>query len=255
MAEAMIKGLLSKGILSEREIFVSDPQEERRNHLEKIYNVRTTAKNEDILKKSEIIVLAVKPQVMPTVLQGLSKHVKKTHLIISIAAGIKIDTLKAALPKGARIIRVMPNTPALVQAGASAYSPGENAKAEDIALVERLLFSVGTAVSVEERLMDAVTGLSGSGPAYVFAFIEAMEDAGVREGLPRPMAKALSIQTVLGSALMCIETGKNTSQLKEMVTSPGGTTIEGLHALEKGGFKGLIMDAVRAATEKAKKLG
>jgi pyrroline-5-carboxylate reductase len=175
--------------------------------------------------------------------------------LISIAAGVPITRLESALGDGARVIRVMPNTPALVGASASAYALGKSARPEDGELAQRLLSSVGVAFAVKESLLDAVTGLSGSGPAYVFLMIEALSDGGVAAGLPREIATKLAAQTVMGSAKMLLETGLHSGALKDMVTSPGGTTIEGLHELEKGGVRGAIINAVRAASEKSKRLG
>ena len=201
------------------------------------------------------MVLAVKPQIMDAVLADMAPFVKQRHLVISIAAGVPLGRIEGALPENTRVVRVMPNTPALVHAGAAAYCPGHAALPEDLQLVHSIFCSVGQAVMVSESLMDAVTGLSGSGPAYVFSFIQGMTDAGVREGLPRPVALELVVQTVLGSAVLCMETGRSPSELSEMGTSPGGTTIAGLYALEKGAFRASIMDAVRAAALRSRELG
>jgi pyrroline-5-carboxylate reductase len=176
-------------------------------------------------------------------------------VLISIAAGVPLARLEQGLPEKARVIRVMPNTPALIAAGASAYAPGKHATPEDADLAGRLLSAVGLALPVKESLLDAVTGLSGSGPAYVYQFIEALSDGGVATGLPREVATRLAAQTVLGAARMVLETGLHPGVLKDQVTSPGGTTIEGLHELEKGGMRGAVMNAVRAATERSRKLG
>ncbi len=186
---------------------------------------------------------------------GLRGKFTDNHLLISIAAGVTLTKLEGALPPGARVIRVMPNTPALVGAGASAFALGKSATAADGELAKKLLSAVGIAFQVKESLLDAVTGLSGSGPAYVYQFIEALSDGGVAAGLPRDMATKLAAQTVLGAAKMVLETGQHPGALKDQVTSPGGTTIEGLHELEKGRMRAIVMSAVRAATEKSKKLG
>ncbi len=256
MAEALIKGILSQGILKAEQISCSDPSEERRTLLGDAYNILVFQKNQDVIEKSDVIILAVKPQVMDVVLDDIREHVTKDHLVVSIAAGITLKILARGLLPGARVIRVMPNTPALIQQGASAICPGKRASQGDLKIVCALLGAVGRAVVVrDEGLMDAVTGLSGSGPAYVFSFIQGLIDAGVREGLPRPLAADLVVQTVLGAAAMCKETGKDPGQLTAMVTSPGGTTIEGLYALEKGGFRGVLMDAVRRATRRSRELG
>jgi pyrroline-5-carboxylate reductase len=207
------------------------------------------------LKFANVLILAVKPDQVATVLTGLRGEFTSDHLLISIAAGVTLAKLEGALPAGARIVRVMPNTPALVGAGASAFALGKHATATDGELAKELLSAIGVAFQVKESLLDAITGLSGSGPAYVYSFIEALSDGGVAAGLPRDMATELAAQTVLGAAKMVLETGQHPGVLREQVTSPGGTTIEGLHELEKGRLRGVVMNAVRAATEKSKKLG
>src|SRR5262249_23732780 len=186
---------------------------------------------------SALLVLAVKPQTMATLLAEVRPHVTARHLVVSIAAGITLRQLADGLGPDRRVIRVMPNTPCLVGASASGYAAGEGATAEDLALVDRLLNAVGRAYRLPELLLDAVTGLSGSGPAFVYVIIEALSDGGVRVGLPRDVATALAAQTVLGSAKMVLETGAHPGALKDMVASPGGTTIAGLHALERGGLR------------------
>ena len=256
MAEALIKGILSKGVLGPGQIHCSDPSETRRHHLEETYGVSCLEDNKALPSRCDVLLLAVKPQVMTAVLEDIQGRVTGDHLVVSIAAGIRLSTLEGALPTGTRIIRVMPNTPALVLHGASAVCPGAHASLEDLDVALSLFKAVGTAVVVrEERLMDAVTGLSGSGPAYVFSFVQGLVDAGIREGLPRDLAAELAVNTVLGAAVMCRETGGDPARLTAMVTSPGGTTIEGLYALEKGGFKGLVMDAVHRATLRSMELG
>lgn len=255
MAEALIKGLLSKEFLKPGRITASDLSEDRRNHLKKAFGINTTSENKEVVKGSEIIILAVKPQVMSIVLEDIGPVVSGNHLVVSIAAGITIHSLEKRLPEGARVVRVMPNTPALVQAGAAALCKGIAASQGDLDIVRQILEAVGKAVVVPEALMDAVTGLSGSGPAYVFTFIEGLIDAGVREGLPRTVAQELVVQTVLGAALMCQNTGKHPAELTTMVTSPGGTTVAGLHVLERAALRGILLDAVRAATERSRELG
>jgi pyrroline-5-carboxylate reductase len=192
---------------------------------------------------------------MNALLEEIRPHVTDRHLVVSIAAGVTLRQLADGLGPRRRLIRVMPNTPCLVGASASAYTPGEAATAEDAALVEQLLHAVGVAIRVPETLLDAVTGLSGSGPAFVYLMIEALSDGGVRVGLPREVAAALAAQTVLGAAKMVLETGAHPGVLKDQVASPGGTTIAGLHALERGGVRGALMDAVEAATRRAAELG
>ena len=192
---------------------------------------------------------------MNDVLAEARPHFTDKHLLVSIAAGVTLARMESVLPPGARVVRVMPNTPALVGASASAFALGKSAIAEDGQLAQKLFSSVGVAYQVKESLLDAVTGLSGSGPAYVFLMIEALSDGGVAAGLPRDIATKLAAQTLLGSAKLLLETGQHPGALKDMVTSPGGTTIEGIHELEKGGLRAALMNAVRAAADKSRKLG
>ncbi len=256
MAEALIKGILSKGLIPKEQIKVSDPEPARRQILQSSFGIEVFEDNKEVLTSCQVVVLAVKPQVMCKVLKQISSDVTRDHLLVSIAAGITLRTLEHGLPPGSRVIRVMPNTPALVQQGASALCLGSHVGPGDAEVVRAILQAVGTVVMVgDESLMDAVTGLSGSGPAYVFSFIAGLIDAGVREGLSRPVARDLVVQTVLGAAALCKETAKDPSELTAMVTSPGGTTIEGLYALEKGGLRGILMDAVKSATLRSKELG
>ena len=207
------------------------------------------------MQGARVLVLAVKPSHVAELLDEIRPFVTPGHLLISIAAGVPIARLEAGLGEGARIIRVMPNTPALVGASASAYALGNAATEADAALAQKIFSAVGVAFQLKESLLDAVTGLSGSGPAYVYLMIEALSDGGVAAGLPREVATKLAAQTLLGSAKMVLETGLHPGALKDMVTSPGGTTIEGLHELEKGKVRGVLINAVRAATEKSRKLG
>jgi pyrroline-5-carboxylate reductase len=204
---------------------------------------------------ADVLVLAVKPQVMAAVLADVKPAVTAKQLVISIAAGWALDALAAGLPAGTRLVRVMPNTPCLVGASAAAFTPGPAVTAEDRLTVQRLLTAVGTAVELPEHLLDAVTGLSGSGPAYVFVLIEALADGGVKAGLPRTVAQALAAQTVFGAAKMVLETGRHPAELKDAVASPAGTTVAGLAVLERAGFRAAAIDAVVAAAERAKELG
>ncbi len=255
MAEAIVKGLLSKKALLPEQIFVSDITSDRLEYLKKNYEVNTTDDNLIVAAHCNTIILAVKPQVIDKVLEGLCCKITIKHLVMSIAAGIPISRLEAGLDQNCRVIRIMPNTPALVQQAASALAKGSYATDQDLELALTIFSQIGKAVVVPESMLDAVTGLSGSGPAYCFSFIDALIDAGVREGLPRNTARDLAIQTVIGSAVLASSSQKNPAALKEMVTSPGGTTIEGLFHMELAGFKGIIMDAVRAATARSKELG
>jgi pyrroline-5-carboxylate reductase len=208
-----------------------------------------------VVEGSTVVVVAVKPGQVTGLLEEVRRVVRPEQLLISIAAGVTLERLEGSLPAGARVVRVMPNTPALVGASASAYALGQGAGREEGELVARLFSSVGLALEVSETLLDAVTGLSGSGPAYVFTMIEALSDGGVAAGLPREIATRLAAQTLLGGARMVLETGMHPGELKEMVTSPGGTTIEGVYALEQGKIRAALMSAVRAATEKSRQLG
>ena len=207
--------------------------------------------NVDVARRSDVLVLAVKPQTMRAVFAELRPAVTPEHLVISVAAGTTIGTIDEGLGGSGRIVRVMPNTPALVGEGASAYAMGPRTTPEDEGLVKRCLESVGRAVRVPESLLDAVTGLSGSGPAFVYVMIEALSDGGVRVGLPREIATMLAVQTVLGAAKMVRETGLHPGVLKDQVASPGGTTIAGLHELERGRIRGTLIDAVEAATRRS----
>ena len=255
MATALAKGFVRAEIVVPREIIASDPFDTARKIFAQETGAKTVTTNVDVAKSADVLILATKPDQVPAALAEISGAFTKNHLLISIAAGVTLSKLEDLLPAGARVIRVMPNTPALVGAGASAFALGKNATAADGELTKKLLSAVGIAMPVKENLLDAVTGLSGSGPAYVYQFIEALSDGGVAAGLPRDIATQLAAQTVLGGAKMVLETGQHPGALKDQVTSPGGTTIEGLHALEKGKMRATVMSAVRAATEKSKKLG
>ena len=250
MATALIRGMVRAGVAEPASIVAHDPLAGAAEAL----GVRAMASNAEVAASSDVLVLAVKPQAMPAVLAELEPAMTARHLAISIAAGVPMATLAAGLGPAPRLARVMPNTPALVGEGAAAFCLGATCKAEDEATVRRLFDAVGRAVRVPESLMDAVTGLSGSGPAFVYAVIEAMSDGGVRAGLPREIATALAAQTVLGAAKMVLETGLHPGVLKDQVTSPGGTTIAGIHALERGGVRAALMDAVEAATKRSAEL-
>ncbi|MGH7952962.1 MAG: pyrroline-5-carboxylate reductase [Limisphaerales bacterium] len=255
MATALAKGFVRAEIVFPKEIIAGDSAETARKTFADEINTETAAQNSDVLKFANVLILAVKPDQVPGVLAELRGEFTDQHLLISIAAGVPLAKMEAALPAGARVIRVMPNTPALVGESASAFALGKSAAAADGELAKKLFSAVGLAFQVKESLLDAVTGLSGSGPAYVYQFIEALSDGGVAAGLPRDIATRLAAQTVLGAAKMVLETGQHPGALKDQVTSPGGTTIEGLHQLEKGKLRATVMSAVRVATEKSKKLG
>jgi pyrroline-5-carboxylate reductase len=255
MATALARGWIAAGLLAPAGCRASDPLAAARESFASGTGGEAGSDNRAVVEASDLLVLAVKPQTMAELLAEVAPTAGPRHLVVSIAAGVTLGQLTAALGADRRLIRVMPNTPCLVGASASGYSPGNAATADDIALVDRLLNVVGTAFRLPEHLLDAVTGLSGSGPAFVYAVIEAMSDGGVRVGLPRDVATALAAQTVLGSARMVLETGLHPGVLKDQVTSPGGTTIAGIHALERGGLRAALMDAVEAAAKRSMELG
>jgi len=254
MAEAIIKGLLAGGVPA-ADLSVSEPSAERRSYLTERYGVRTVNDNVALCERCDTVIMAVKPQVSGVVLKGIAESFGTEKLLITIMAGVKCAAIESALKLGARVVRVMPNTPALVLHGAAAIARGSQATDQDLALAKHIFELVGTAVTVEEKLLDAVTGLSGSGPAYVFTFIEALSDAGVKNGLTRDVATALAVQTVYGSAKLLIETREHPAVLKGHVASPGGTTIAGMHSLDKDGFRAAVMNAVDVATAKSVELG
>ena len=255
MATALARGFINAKLVTAKQLFAADPFDAARKHFAAETGAKTVVANLEVAKSANVLFLATKPDQVVGALGEISGAFTKNHLVISIAAGVTLAKLEAALPDGARVVRVMPNTPALVGAGASAFALGKNATAADGELAKKLLSAVGLALLVKESLLDAVTGLSGSGPAYVYQFIEALSDGGVAAGLPRDVATRLAAQTVLGGAKMVLETGIHPGALKDQVTSPGGTTIEGIHELEKGKLRATVMSAVRSATEKSKKLG
>ena len=254
MAEALVRGILRAGLQPPDAVAASDVVPDRLRFFREQFGVATETDNAAMVAKADLVLLAVKPQMMGQVLQGLAQAVEK-QLVISIAAGIPTYYIETRFPRPVRVVRVMPNTPALVLEGASALCAGAHATADDLALARTIFEAVGRAVVLDETAMDAVTGLSGSGPAYIFVVIEALADAGVRVGLSRDVAQLLAAQTVLGSARMVLETGKHPAVLKDMVASPGGTTIAGLHALEAGALRATLLDAVEAAAERSRELG
>jgi len=255
MAAALAKGFIKAGMASPDKLIASDVFEGARAAFGESVGARTTESNTEVVSAADVVFLAVKPHQVEEVLNGVSDHFDSARLLVSIAAGVTLEKLESCVPEGSRVIRVMPNTPALVGESASGFAVGGGATEDDAALVERLLSSVGVAFQVKENLLDAVTGLSGSGPAYVYLMIEAMSDGGVAAGLPRDVATRLAAQTLLGGAKMVLETGQHPGALKDMVTSPGGTTIDGVHELEKAGLRSALINAVRAAARKARRLG
>jgi pyrroline-5-carboxylate reductase len=254
MATALAQGWLAAGLATPERVLASDPVPQAREAFTAATGVPATTDNRRVTAGSDLLILAVKPQSMAALLQEIQPTLGTHHLVVSIAAGIPLRQLTEALGQDRRLVRVMPNTPCLLGASASAYAPAESATPDDLVLVDSLFNAVGRAFRLPEHLLDAVTGLSASGPAFVYVVIEALSDGGVRMGLPRDVATALAAQTVLGSARMVLETGLHTGILKDMVASPGGTTIAGLHALERGGLRAALMDAVEAATRRATEL-
>lgn len=254
MATALAKGLTAAGFVRPGNVIGSDVSAAAREAFVDATGGRAEDTAAAVLAAADVVVLAVKPQQMAELLAEIGRPGGRT-LFVSVAAGVGLPAYVAALGADARIVRVMPNTPCLVAAGASGYALGGAATEADAELVRRMLETVGVAVRVPEQLLDAVTGLSGSGPAYVFQIIEALSDGGVRVGLPRDVATKLAAQTLFGAAKMVLETGQHPGPLKDAVTSPGGTTIAGLHALERGGLRAALMNAVVAATERSQELG
>lgn len=250
MAEALIQGVASKGV---RDILVAEPRDERRRYLERNYGVRTTGSNREVVASCTLIVLAVKPQNMAEVIEDIRGEVRDAHTVVSIAAGISLAYLKKRLP-APKLVRVMPNTPALVQEGMSVISLCECMPDRDIAPVRDMLMSVGKVLTLPEKYMDTVTALSGSGPAFIALFVEAMIEAGVRMGLTRDHAADLSVQTLIGTAKL-LDTGMPPARLREMVTSPGGTTAAGLAVFAEGRLEALVVSALDAAAKRAKELG
>jgi pyrroline-5-carboxylate reductase len=255
MAAALVKGLLHGNVLAPDKIVVSDVKPERLALLHENHGIRTTHDNHALVRESDVLVLAVKPQVIDKVLTEIGRDVRADQVVISVAAGVPIEALEGRLPAGSRVVRAMPNTPATVQAGATAIAGGAHARDDDLRIARELFEAVGRVVVLDEVLLDAVTGLSGSGPAYTMLIIEALADGGVKVGLHRDTALMLAAQTVYGSAKLLLETGEHPGRLKDMVTSPGGTAIAGLHTLESGALRKTLIDAVEAATKRSVELG
>ena len=254
MAEALIRGLIGAGV-SPADIGASAPRPERAAELAERYQIHTTTDNTVVARRSSILVFAVKPQILPKVAREVRDEVKEGALVVSVAAGVRVDAIEEQLRPETRVVRAMPNTPALVGAGATAIAGGAHATGTDIEQVRFMFEAVGITVLLDEDQLDAVTGLSGSGPAYIFLIIEALTDAGVKVGLSRRNAQRLAAQTVMGSAKLLLDTDGHPGQLKDMVTSPGGTAIAGLHTLEQGGLRTTLISAVESATRRSRELG
>ena len=254
MATALARGIVTAGMAAAKNIIAADISKEALERFAGAVGASSADDNRQVAKAADVIFLAVKPNHMAGVFDDIRSDVAG-KLVVSIAAGVRLDTLSAGLGDDTRLVRVMPNTPCLVGRGASGYCLGRRAGESDGRLVKQLLSASGVAFEVPEKLLDAVTGLSGSGPAFVYLMIEALSDGGVSMGLPRQVATALAAQTVRGAAEVVIETGQHPGQLKDAVTSPGGTTIAGLHELEMGGVRAALMSAVQAAAERSVELG
>jgi pyrroline-5-carboxylate reductase len=255
MAGALARGLLHSGTVTADQIRASDVKEERLAELHKEHGIETTTDNEALARWADVVVIAVKPQIVDRILGPIGAALGATDLVVSIAAGVPIESIEARLPEGARVVRAMPNTAAIALAAATAISAGTHAGAPDMEIARALFEAVGRCVVVDETLLDAVTGLSGSGPAYVMLMIEALADGGVKVGLGRDTALLLAAQTVYGAAKLQLETGEHPGRLKDMVTSPGGTAIAGLHTLEAGGLRRTLIDAVEVASRRSAELG
>ncbi len=254
MGEALVKGLLDRGLARPEDLSAAEKVPERARQVAGRYGIRVLPSVEEACREASVVVLAVKPQDVDPALAGI--RAAGPALVVSVCAGVTLGQLERGLPQGTAVVRVMPNTPALVGEGVSVYCVNARVTSAHEDQVRRLLGALGPVHRVDrEDLMDAVTGLSGSGPAYVFAFLEALADGGVLVGLPRPLARALALQTVLGAARLAAATGEHTAELKDRVASPGGTTIWGLRELERNGFRAAVIEAVRAATERSRQLG
>jgi pyrroline-5-carboxylate reductase len=254
MGEALMRGLLDARVYQPAQLVAYDAATTRLHEVAERFGIRAATSPVELVSDAEVLLLAVKPQVLSAALEPLRNVLTPQQTVISIAAGVTTAQIESCFAAPIPVVRVMPNTPALVNRAASAICLGAHAEETHREQAHRIFDAVGEAVDVEEKLLDAVTGLSGSGPAYVYVFIEALSDAGVRMGLPRDVATRLAAQTVLGSAQMVLETGQHPGTLKDMVTSPGGTTIAGLHALERNAFRGAVIDAVEAATQRSQEL-
>jgi len=254
MAEALIRGLAKTGLIPPEQVFVTDVRLERLEELARTYGIHTLSDNVLLMRQVDVVILAVKPQILAEVLREVAPATSG-KLLVSMAAGVSTAEIRRHLPPGVRLIRVMPNAPALVLEGATALARAQGLEPGDLETAHEIFAAVGQVVVLEEDLMDAVTGLSGSGPAYIALVVEALADGGVKVGLDRKTAMTLAAQTVLGAARLLIETGTHPGQLKDMVTSPGGTAIAGIHTLESGGLRRTLIDAVERATQRSRDLG
>lgn len=255
LANVLVKGMIKAGSAKPEDIVASDVDADRLSRLAEETGIRVTRSNRAVVDAASVLFLTVKPQVIDKVVDEISRHVRADQLVVSPVAGVSTESLESAFPRRVRVLRIMPNTPCLVMEGVIAVSTGRYASQKDIAELSDFLGPLGTIVTVQEDLMDSVTALSGSGPAFVYTIIEALADGGVRVGFSRDVALQLAAQTVLGAAKMVLETGNHPAHLRDMVTSPGGTAIAGLHAMERGSIRASIMDAVVAAAQRSRELG
>jgi len=255
IGSAIARGIIRAGLVKKENVMASDVSDELRQAIARDLDIKVTPDNGALCDFAEIIILAVKPQIVDPVAREIAKKLGKSKLLVSVAAGVPLGRIETHLERGARVVRVMPNIPCVIGAGAAGFAGGGHATAADLEKVGAILNSFGVGLAVEEKYLDAVTGLSGSGPAYVFLFMEALADGGVQVGLSRDVALKLAMQTVYGAARMALESNKHLSELKDEVTSPGGTTIAGLYAMEQNGFRGTVMKAVVSATRRSQELG
>jgi pyrroline-5-carboxylate reductase len=255
IGSAIARGIIRAGLVAKENVIASDVSAALRQAATQELGIKTTVDNGELGEFADIIILAVKPQIVDAVAREIAKKLGTAKLLVSVAAGVPLSRIEAGLAPGARVVRVMPNIPCVVGAGAAGFAGGAHATAADLEKVGAILNSFGVGMAVEEKYLDAVTGLSGSGPAYVFLFMEALADGGVQMGLARDVALKLAMQTVYGAAKMALESNKHLGELKDEVTSPGGTTIAGLYAMEQKGFHGTVMDAVVSATRRSQELG
>jgi len=254
MASAMMEGVIRAKLVDNKNIIASDKSEQALKTVEKKLGIVTTLDNKEVAKKADILILAIKPHHFEKVLQEIKENVKENSIVVSVGAGISLDFLKKNLKEGTKFIKTMPNTPSLVGEGMSAASLGENVSEEEVEEALEIFRSFGEIDVIDEKLMDGFTALCGSSPAYIYMLIEAMGDAGVKEGIPRALAYKMAAQSVLGSAKMVLETGEHPGTLKDNVCSPGGTTIEAVVSLEEGGFRSSIMKAMRLCAQKSESM-
>ncbi len=255
MGEALIRGLVAANVVPADAVWASDVRPDRLKELDRKYGIQLAADNRDLVRQVDVVILAVKPQIMAAVLREIAPALGRKQLVISLAAGVSTARIRTALGQEVRLIRVMPNTPALVLEGATAIAKADGLEPGDLDTASEIFSAVGRVVVLEEELMDAVTGLSGSGPAYVALVLESLADGGVKMGLDRITAMTLATQTVLGAAKLLLETGMHPGALKDMVSSPGGTSIAGISALEEGGIRTTFIKAVERATQRSRELG